>query len=171
MRALLAQMICLMCNMQVLWLDENKIGDPGLKALADACAGEAMANVTELILSYNQIGDVGMQAFADAIKPTAENGMGAMAQLQVSSLSAALTMCSETRHARSPGLTVSFDVPYTHVQTLYLYNNQIGDVGVTAFADACARGALASLEELTIWENPGNTAALKEACKKRGIKC
>ena len=35
-----------------------------------------------------------------------------------------------------------------HTQVLYLYNNQIGDTGVTALAEACARGAMARLQHL-----------------------
>ena len=35
-----------------------------------------------------------------------------------------------------------------HTQTLRLYNNQIGDAGVTALAEACARGAMAQLQLL-----------------------
>ena len=35
-------------------------------------------------------------------------------------------------------------------QELYLFENQIGDAGVAALADACARGALAQCQELSL---------------------
>ena len=56
-----------MCRMQLLYLYKNKIGDPGVTALAKACATGAMAGLTELRLGFNQIGDAGMQAFSTAL--------------------------------------------------------------------------------------------------------
>ena len=46
------------------------------------------------------------------------------------------TLLTHTR--RSPCNTLT-------VQELYLYQNQIGDAGVTALANACASGSLAQL--------------------------
>ena len=54
-----------------------------------------------------------------------------------------------------------------HTQSLGLSNNQIGNAGVTALANACAGGAMASLKELVV-DNPQHPA-LKAACKTRGI--
>ena len=85
---------------------KNEIGDKGLEALSGALATGALASVTELRLDSNLIGDVGMQSFSTALAG------GAMAHLQVSSLPNALNRCLETWHACSPGLIVSFDVPY-----------------------------------------------------------
>ena len=68
--------MCHMCHTQELYLFKNQIGDAGATALANACAG------------------------------------GALAQLEVSSRLTALDSCLKTWHARSPGLTVLFDVPY-----------------------------------------------------------
>lgn len=39
------------------------------------------------------------------------------------------------------------------LETLWLGNNQIGDVGISALASACANGALASLQYLDLEEN------------------
>ena len=102
-----------MCDtpaIQTLALNDNKIGDAGVTALANACAS------------------------------------GSLAQLTVRSRPTASSSYLEPWHTRSPGLTVSFDVPYAHVQTLELFDNQIGDAGVTALANACASGSLAQLE-------------------------
>ena len=43
-------MFCLMCNMQVLGLNNNKIGNPGLAALADAVGKGTLASLTTLVV-------------------------------------------------------------------------------------------------------------------------
>ena len=55
-----------MCNMQVLHLFNNKIGDVGLQAFADALGKGALAQCTWLDLAGNSIGDAGMSALASA---------------------------------------------------------------------------------------------------------
>ena len=54
------------------------------------------------------------------------------------------------------------------LQTLMLNHNSIGDAGLTAFADAVRSGALASLQTLYVDNNPEHSA-LKAACEARGI--
>ena len=58
-------------------------------------------------------------------------------------------------------------VCHTQVLELRLYNNHIGDAGLTALAQAVESGALASLKTLVLdnEEHP----ALKAACQARGI--
>ena len=51
-------------------------------------------------------------------------------------------------------------------QELNLSDNQIGDAGVTALAQACAGGALPALTELYMCED---APALKAACEARGV--
>ena len=58
-----------------------------------------------------------------------------------------------------------------YAQILSLTDNQIGDAGVTALADVCARGAMASLKQIYFIDtkhmrHPGLVAA----CQPRGIK-
>ena len=101
-----------MCRAQTLHLEINQIGDAGVTALANACAGGGMANVTFLDLSVNQIGDNDMAAFAQAIKPTSEGGSGAMAQLQARSLPTALSLIRETLHVHSPDSDDLYGVQY-----------------------------------------------------------
>jgi hypothetical protein len=48
-----------------------------------------------------------------------------------------------------------------HTQALYLENNQIGDTGVTALAEACARGALPQLRTLWLQENKIGDAGMQ----------
>ena len=46
MRTLLTQTFCLMCNMQILDLDGNKICDAGISALAEAVSKGALDKLT-----------------------------------------------------------------------------------------------------------------------------
>ena len=96
--------------------------------------------VQKLFLPNNQISDSGVTALANAC------ASGSLAQLTVRSRPTASSSYLEPWHTRSPGLTVSFDVPYAHVQALNLSYNQIGNDGVSALASACASGSLAQLE-------------------------
>ena len=52
--------------MQILALHNNKIGDAGVTALADACTRGSLAQLKELWLNHNQIGDPGVTALASA---------------------------------------------------------------------------------------------------------
>ena len=103
--------------------------------------------VQNLGLGDNQIGDAGVTALADAC------ASGSLAQLTVRSRPTASSSYLEPWRTRSPGLTVSFDVPYAHVQTLDLAENEIGNDGVSALASACASGSLA---QLTVSSHPAD---------------
>ena len=124
-----------------------------------------MCYAQRLYLNGNQIGDAGVTALAGAC------ASGSLAQLTVRSRPTASSAHLEPWHTRSPGLTVSFDVPYAHVQALNLSYNQIGNDGVSALASACASGSLASLETLVM--DDGRLGVdhpqLKAACEQRGI--
>ena len=85
-----------MCNMQVLGLNNNKIGNPGLAALADAVGKGALAQLTTLRLGRNQIGDAGLSSLAAAV------GNGALDHLTVRWRPAALFPCLETWRVHSP---------------------------------------------------------------------
>jgi hypothetical protein len=124
------------CHTQELLFNDNKIGDAGMIKFSEACAGGALPNLTDLQLGANEIGDEGMIKFSSALANGALPSLlcldlvrntigdvglsalasacakGALAQLTVRLLPTALIPCLETWHARSPGLTVSFDVPY-----------------------------------------------------------
>ena len=70
-----------LASLQTLGLSANRIGDDGLKALAEACrAGGALASCQTLVLESNLIGDTGMKALADAC------AMGALPQLEAVTL-------------------------------------------------------------------------------------
>ena len=90
MWTLLTQTVCTVCNMQVLTLGSNKIGDAGMQAFSSALADGALASCQYLNLGSNNIGDGGMEAFSGAL------ATGAMAQLQVHSVPTALSPDSET---------------------------------------------------------------------------
>ena len=57
MRTLLTQTFCLVCNTQVLWLNDNKIGDAGMIKFSEALAGGAMAHLNSLYLNNNPVSD------------------------------------------------------------------------------------------------------------------
>jgi hypothetical protein len=54
-----------------------------------------------------------------------------------------------------------------HTQELNLYDNQIGDAGLTALAKAVESGALDKIESIFLSGNPGNSAPVDNALKER----
>ena len=73
------------------------------------------------------------------------------------------TLLTHTRRSLCNTLTV---------QTLYLDGNQIGDAGVTALADACASGSLASITSIYLQENKAiqvGKEAMRDIAKARGF--
>jgi hypothetical protein len=100
-----------MCNMQVLSLKGNKIGDPGITALADALGKGALASLETLNLGRNQVGDTGLSALASALTP-GPSGKGALDKLEVRWCPTALSPFPETSHVHSPNSYLLFDVPY-----------------------------------------------------------
>ena len=85
-----------MCNMQVLHLHRNQIGDAGLSALAEAVGKGALPALKILTLGGNYIGDVGLTALADAC------ASGALDHLAVCWRPIALSPCLETWQVHSP---------------------------------------------------------------------
>ena len=67
MRTLLTLNICLMCHMQVLNLNANKIADAGLTALAKAVESGALPKCTDIGMFGNPASDEAQQAVEDAI--------------------------------------------------------------------------------------------------------
>ena len=53
------------------------------------------------------------------------------------------------------------------IQFLNLNNNQIGDVGLTALANACASGSLAKLTRVLLGGNPGSSAPVDKVLRDR----
>jgi len=54
--------------LQILGLSDNKIGDPGVSALASACASGALPALQSLFLSNNPASDAAQKRAMDAIK-------------------------------------------------------------------------------------------------------
>ena len=58
------------------------------------------------------------------------------------------------------------------VQKLYLDGNKIADAGVTALANACASGSLASITSVTVSNNKATQVgkqAMRDVAKARGF--
>ena len=56
------------------------------------------------------------------------------------------------------------------LESLYLYENKIGDEGLRHLADALARGAAPKVETLLLYDNPATNAAqqaVQDALKNR----
>ena len=96
-----------MCNMQMLHLHRNQIGDAGLSALAEAVGKGALASLEVLFLENNQISDAGLSTLAEAV------GKGALDHLTVCWRPTALSPCLETPHVHvhSPDSEHLFDLP------------------------------------------------------------
>ena len=57
-----------MCHTQVLGLENNKIGDPGLTALAKAVESGALASGATIYLEENSVTETAKQVLRDAAK-------------------------------------------------------------------------------------------------------
>ena len=60
--------MCLMCPLQMLTLNENQVGDAGVRALANACASGSLASITNIYLDLNDATQVGEKAMRDVAK-------------------------------------------------------------------------------------------------------
>ena len=59
------------------------------------------------------------------------------------------------------------------IQLLALDKNQIGDAGVTALANACASGSLASITDINLMSNKATAVgkqAMQDVAKARGFR-
>ena len=129
-----------------------------------------LSNATSLDMMGLKWGDAEMIKLAAALEYC--HASGSLAQLTVRSRPTASSSYLEPWHTRSPGLTVSFDVPYAHVQTLNLAYNQIGNDGVSALASACASGSLASITAINLSSNKATEVgkeAMRDVAKARGF--
>ena len=147
-------------KLQTLIINRNRIGDPGISALANAMG--ALPALINLNLGANQIGDEGMIKLSDAC------AMGAMEQLE--------WLVLDVNKIGDPGVGALADAcakgGLPNLQELRLFRNEIGDAGVSALADACARGSMAKLWYMTIGQNMFSDSAkeqLKVVCKARNI--
>ena len=57
-----------------------------------------------------------------------------------------------------------------NMQVLALHQNQIGDAGLSALAEAVGKGALASLEKIIVDSEHERHPQLVAACQPRGIQ-
>ena len=166
-------------KLRFLWLGNNRIGDDGMTAFAQAVkpvsegGSGALPAVTTLDLRKNNFGDAGMTALASAV------GSGALPQLLELWLQdnkigdAGMTAFAQAVKPVSEGGSGAL----AQCQQLYLGGNRIGDVGMTAFAQAIrpvsegGSGALVSLEDLYVDDGPFGTEhpALRAACEARCI--
>lgn len=148
-----------LANLKYLDLGDNKIGDDGISAFCEAMVRGILANLKGLSVGGNQIGDIGMEelslalvfsALASGEKNSPElwrvSRLNYIGHMRLNHINAMQEVFWTLASDESLGAPVS-------LKKLYLYNNLIGDVGVTAIAGAIATGLLANLSQLTLGRN------------------
>ena len=166
----------------------NKIGDEGLRHLADALARGAAPALRWRIATRSRASDVALfgNPASDAAKRAVEfmvnhrcrpeqllDGAFLVAhladakELRCSNLGwgdeEARRLAAALEHAHAQGALKAFE-------KLYLSDNEIGDEGVRHLGDALARGAAPKLKKLNLDGNPASAAAqqaVKDALKNR----
>ena len=168
-------------------LDNNQVGDAGVRALASACASAPLAHLMFFEARNNKIGDDGLRdlvsACANGALPILKYLMLDKNQISFGSASLVqaltrsplsvehLSLTSNKIDGVGVGNLVSAKT-LSQLQFLNLYKNKIGNDGVRALAGAIKDGKMRSLEYIDIDENMYDDSAteqLKEACGPRGI--
>ena len=139
--ALCARSSAVLCGLRALSLADNRIGDAGMRALAEALA-LAMPQLTELTLSINRVGDEGMLALAENLS---RSSLRYLAILRLDSNRIAHRGACALGRALARGAMGG-------LRTLDLAGNAIGDSGLTGLLrTGCERGhALMHLMHLDI---------------------
>jgi Ran GTPase-activating protein (RanGAP) involved in mRNA processing and transport len=162
-----------------LHLKGNRIGDTGLKSLADACTtSRALPALEELILCDNRCGDEGMIALGAACRAGAlprlskfhftanfvgATGVEALAAACVSGALAVLRDINFSRNkyvrggfttlAECTAATSDGSAPLRQLTHLGAADCRVDDAGMLALADACIRGRLPRLELINLQFN------------------
>jgi hypothetical protein len=127
-------------TLQGLYIFSDQIGEEGMKAFCTVLSSGALASLTHLAFRDNQIGDKGMKDFSDALSS------GALASLQVLALHVN-NIGYDGMKAFSGALSSGALASLTY---LSLHSNQISDEGMKDFSDALSSGGLGSLEILIL---------------------
>ena len=145
-------------RLEQLFLYDNGFGDAGAAALARAAADGALPRLRELYLYANRLGDGGVRALAAAVAG------GALARLDSLGL-----ISNKVGDAGAEALAAACASAATlpRLNQLYLYSNQIGDAGMRALAAAIAGGGLAALSIVTLCDNPGSEEPVRVALRQR----
>ena len=140
------------------------IGDPMVELLCTATSAGALPLLKDLNLAYNLICDAGMVALAETMRHGAlsrllhlhltgnridDTGISSLASAAHSPLQA--RGVSSTTEGPQPGQRPVWAM--SNLRSLYLGNNQLGDGGVIALADAFVHHGLPSLRTLTLQDN------------------
>jgi len=117
---LIASDLQFMAALTKLWLNDNKIGDTGAKAIAEALKVNAV--LTVLDLQFNQIGDEGAKAIAEGLKV---NAVLTVLDLQINKIG--------DKGAKAISKSLKVNAVLTE---LSLFFNNMGDAGKTAVQDS-----------------------------------
>lgn len=179
-------------SIQVLGLDDNDIGDVGMRALSELLHTGALPALTTLGLGHNQIGNHGLVAFAEALS---SGKCGSLAKLYmfdnqigdegVIALAGALAAgniprlthlyldmndigdLGLTELANSTMAPVVTTRAMQRLKELRLSDNSIGSDGFSALAEALWRGALPVCSSLMFSGNPGDSKGVQQALRQR----
>lgn len=139
------------------WWGSKSINDWDCKVIAHLISRGALDKHYWLLLNDNQIGDVGLSALAGALSE------GALVNLKTLDLSG--------NQIGDAGLQSLVDAlssgALDKLTRLNLRNNQIGNAGLQALADALSNGAMDKIQGITLDGNPGNSAPVEEALRKK----
>lgn len=141
-------------KLAMLALDNNRIGDAGAVALAQASGeGGALAKLKVLGLHYNEVGDEGAAALA--------------ASCAAGNLPALRTLDLGQNCVGDAGVVAIADAlranPSVTLNCLNLVANRVGDAGVGALIDACRGGHLDHVRDLFLGRNDGVSIAAGDA--------
>jgi Leucine-rich repeat (LRR) protein len=132
-----------LATLQFLFLPCNQIGDEEMRAFSTALESGALPSLTKLWLPNNNIGDKGMKAFSTALS---SGSLASLKDLRLFSNKIGDEGMKAFSSALSSGALAS-------VESLNLDHNQIGDEGVKAFSTALSSGSLGSLRILMLQGN------------------
>jgi len=146
----------LLLKLNALNLSNNKIGDAGCAAIADAASQGALRVLKDLMMLHNSVGDAGMGSLAKVM------GDGALNDLVSINLSS-----NEVADAGAAALAAALRTGnHKKLKMIRLQANKIGEAGMNSLALSFAAGV--DCELLDVSRNPASDAAVNvaQAAKK-----
>jgi len=148
-------------NFELLYVAKNKFGDAGVKAIVHHLA---KSKLWQLVLTDNKVGDESLAVLADAVK-TDSSAFGSLKWLFLDG--------TEIGDKGVTALAEALTVGLKAVTRLALQDTKLTNRGLKSLAEAISKGALPKCEYLYVQNNDFDAAGkqmLKAATKPRGIR-